>query len=252
VHAVVLVLAIALPWAAPRPRVLVTLLPEALPVTPPYGGTRATGGPKNKKKAGFGAAPQVVAPEVAPSALPAPVPPARAPAATPVIGDVISPPQAGDGRLWVSPLPALPAAVAEVIYGDTLARDSAAIGRLRAMVDSLGQVLVDSVQRRRRPDWTTKVAGQTFGIDSQYIHIAGIKIPTAALALLPISLPQGNYGEALRARQLEEMRQDLLQAAQRAENLAEFKHYVQEIRARNQAERDFAKRQRGDTTTVNP
>src|SRR2546422_9450863 len=52
------------------------------------------------------------------------------------------------------------------------------------------------------------LAGKTIGIDSQYIHVAGIKIPTAVLALLPITLPQGNYDEQRRARQLEDMRQD--------------------------------------------
>src|SRR5258706_16436860 len=67
------------------------------------------------------------------------------------------------------------------------------------MVDSLN-VLVDQDQRsRQRPVWTTDIAGKVFGIDSQFIHVAGIKIPPAALALLPISLPQGNYDEQRRA-----------------------------------------------------
>src|SRR3989475_10225166 len=91
-------------------------------------------------------------------------------------------------------------------------------------------------------------SGKVFGIDSQYIHVAGIKIPTAALALLPISLPQGNYDEQMRARQLDEMRQDLMQAARRTETLQFFKQYVRELRARKQAERDAEKRARGDTT----
>src|SRR3989442_4595340 len=74
------------------------------------------------------------------------------------------------------------------------------------MVDSLNVVIDQDQRSRQRPVWTTDVAGKVFGIDSQYIHVAGIKIPTAALALLPISLPQGNYDEQLRARQLDEMR----------------------------------------------
>src|SRR2546422_9795812 len=99
------------------------------------------------------------------------------------------------------------------------------------MVDSLN-VMIDQEQRgRQKPTWTTDVAGKVFGIDSQYIHVAGIKIPTAALALLPISLPQGNYDEQLRARQLDEMRQDLMQAARRTETLQLFKQYVRELRS---------------------
>jgi len=78
--------------------------------------------------------------------------------------------------------------------------------------------------------------------------VAGIKIPTAALALLPISLPQGNYDEQRRARQLDEMRQDLMQAARRTETLRLFKQYVRDLRARKQAERDAERRARGDTT----
>src|SRR2546430_10265000 len=100
------------------------------------------------------------------------------------------------------------------------------------MRDSLN-VIIDQEQRARRtPTWTTDVAGKVFGIDSQFIHIAGIKIPTAALALLPISLPQGNYDEQRRARQLDEMRADLMQAARRTESLQMFRQYVRELRAR--------------------
>src|SRR5438105_12959692 len=83
------------------------------------------------------------------------------------------------------------------------------------MVYSLN-VIIDQEQRaRQKPTWTTEVAGKTIGIDSQYIHGAGIKIPTAVVALLPITLPPGNYGEQRRARQPEDMRQDQLQAAPR-------------------------------------
>ena len=141
--------------------------------------------------------------------------------------------------------------MAEVLYGDKEGQDSAAVGRLRAMVDSLNQVLDAAQRERRTPSWVATVEGTKFGIDSQYIHVAGIKIPTAALALLPISLPQGNYDEGLRARHLEDMRQDLLQAARRTETLRQFRQYVRELRARKQAERD-AERARGDTAKAVP
>src|SRR2546423_5132473 len=116
------------------------------------------------------------------------------------------------------------------------------------MVDSLNVVIDQDQRSRQRPVWTTDVAGKVFGIDSQFIHIAGIKIPTAALALLPISLPQGNYDEQMRARQLDEMRADLMQAARRTESLQLFRQYVRELRARQAAEREAEQRSKGDTT----
>src|SRR3989449_9513411 len=83
------------------------------------------------------------------------------------------------------------------------------------MVDSLNVVIDQDQRSRQRPVWTTDVAGKVFGIDSQFIHVAGIKIPTAALALLPITLPQGNYDEQRRGPQLGGMREGLMQAAPR-------------------------------------
>jgi hypothetical protein len=117
-------------------------------------------------------------------------------------------------------------------------------------VDSLNEIIDQEQRSRQRPTWTTDVAGKVVGIDSQYIHVAGIKIPTAALALLPISLPQGNYDEQLRARHLEDMRQDLLQAARRTETLMLFRRYVRELRARKQAERDAKERARQQPDTI--
>src|SRR5438128_2226320 len=151
----------------------------------------------------------------------------------------------GDARARV---PALPEVVADALYGEPDLRDSVAVGRLRAMVDTLNRQL-DSLQiARKPPSWTANVAGEKFGIDGSNIYIGPIRIPTAALALLGNLLPQGNYDESRRARQLADMRTDLLQAARRAETMDQFKKYVKELRARKQAEREFERRARGDTT----
>src|SRR3989449_11458674 len=194
--------------------------------------------------------PQAAVPDTTP-AVPSPVgKPDTTLAAGPVaVGPhIVNPPEAGDGRLWVLPRPGLPAEGADPLDASAEQRDTVVVRRLRAMVDSLN-VMIDQEQRgRQKPTWTTDVAGKVFGLDSQFIHVAGIKIPTAALALLPISLPQGNYDEQRRARQLDEMREDLMQAARRTETLRLFKQYVRELRARKQAERDAARRARGDTT----
>jgi len=153
--------------------------------------------------------------------VPAPLPtqpldvPLRAPSGlTRAGGPIVIGPQLGDGRSWVSPRPALPAAVAEELYGsDTAGRDARVTQRLHAMLDSLNQILSADQRARRRPTWGTEVGGIPFGLDSQYINIAGIKIPTMALALLGNLLPPGNYEGSLRARQFEDMRQDMLRAA---------------------------------------
>ena len=165
---------------------------------------------------------------------------------------VAAAPQVGDGRLWVSPRPGLPAAVAAAIYGDTVSEHAAAINRLKAMVDTLNQELSREQLEHRRPSWT--VGGTPdkpeWGLDSAYIHVAGIKIPTPVLALLGAikGFPQGNYDEELHARQLNDMRDDIMRSAERAQSLAQFKKYVKELRDRKQAERDADERRRAQDT----
>lgn len=181
------------------------------------------------------------------------------PAYDPNAGRVAPAPQVGDGRLWVSPRPGLPAPVAEMLYGDTAARRTAAIERLRAMVDSFN-VVIDQIQRdRQRPSWT--VGGTpdnpTWGLDSANIHVAGVKIPTPVLAALGYILKGkaaesffsgGNFDEAMRQRQLNDMREDLLRAADRAQTFQQFRRYVRELRERKQAERDAEERRRAQDT----
>jgi hypothetical protein len=214
---------------------------------PPYGAARPL---PARRPGGYGRpvppAP-VEGPKVATPGVPDTATVARAPAVGPRF--FIDGPTLGDGRLWVSPRPALPAEVADAMYGEQENKDSVVVHRLRAMVDSLNQIYDEEARDRRKPSWTTDVGGMTFGIDSQYIHIAGIKIPTAALALLPLRLPQGNYDEAVRARHLEEMRQDLMRAAARAQTYQDFKRYVRELRERKEAEREFRRRQQQADTS---
>jgi hypothetical protein len=249
-HVVAVILAVTIPWQAPRRTDYIVLQPpDEGDQIPPFAGTRHTRA-RRSPIATSRRAPEPPPPTPAPPPDTSPALPAYNPEAS-----LAPPPQVGDGRLWVSPRPGLPGPVAEALYGDTVARDSAAVGRLRSMVDSLNVVL-DQVQReRQRPSWTVGGEGGTpkFGIDSQYIHIAGIKIPTAALALLGNLLPQGNFDEEMRARQLQDMRADLLRAADRAQTFHDFRRYVRELRERKQAERDAERRRQAqDTVRVVP
>ena len=196
------------------------------------------------------AAPQtaVVAEDTAPAA------PVMVPTGIP--GPLVPGPAIGDGALWVTPRPALPGAVAEQLYGTQERRDSVAIRRLRALVDSLNVVLSDQQRAHELPSWT--VGGENgkpkWGIDPKWVHLGDIKIPTPVLALLGGFLPQGNYLESERAEQLGAMRRDLLDAAWRAQTYQDFKRYVRETRERRQREHDEqrAKPQPKDTTGVIP
>lgn len=238
-------------WRIDRDQRLIIIIPPEAPQVaplPPFGGTKRGPGPSG----GLGRPVPAASPRD--TVVPAPAPPlaesdtALAASSLAVGPHIVSAPQVGDGRLWVLPRPALPGEIAEALYGEEERKDTVAVQRLRAMVDSLN-VIIDQEQRaRQRPTWTTEVAGKVVGIDSQYIHVAGIKIPTAALALLPIRLPEGNYDQQRRARHLEDMRQDLIQAARRTATLQLFRQYVRELRERKQAERDAEQRARGDTT----
>src|SRR5258708_38973071 len=156
---------------------------------PVYGGARVGA----RRRGGRGGA----APLVRPSA-PSPAPvgvrdttPAKQPAA---VGPTffIQPPTGGDPRIWVSPLPAIPADVADAAYGDPDARDSVAVRRLRAMVDTLNQIMVAAQQAGKPPSWTTDVGGQKFGTDQQFLHPAGLKIPPQVPGPPGNHLPQGN------------------------------------------------------------
>jgi len=242
-----------MPFAHAPAREAVILIPLQREM-PAYAGSERRFAPQG----GYGASrPAPPAPVAAPATPPTPASTAVAATAdttsAPARPEVGLPvPRLGGGLLWVPPRPALPADVADIVYNDTLLHDRPVVARLKAMVDSLNDILDQERAQGRKPSWTTDIAGKTFGIDSQYIHVAGIAIPTAALALLPIRLPEGNYDEYRRSRQLEMMRQDLLYSAMRTQTLADFRRYVHELRERKQAEHDFEERQKGEKkdTTV--
>jgi hypothetical protein len=112
------------------------------------------------------------------------------------------------------------------------AMDSVVKDRLRTFLAALPP---DSMAAPKAQHWTDTINGKPWGIDGQWIYLGDIKIPTAILALLP--LPSGNYDQAQQAKSLQYMRDDIIQAAQRAQNNADFQRYLKEERARHDAER---------------
>ena len=151
-------------------------------------------------------------------------------------------PGLAEGRLWVRPLPLPPKELAERLSGQKHAElvDSAVNSIVQAYLDSIA---ADPAARKAGlPSWTTNVAGSKFGLDSSNIYIAGLKIPAAVLALLPI--PAGNIDQNRAYNHLMAMRADLQHAAQRSQNLQEFKDMIRDMRLRKEREEEFERNQR--------
>jgi hypothetical protein len=150
-------------------------------------------------------------------------------------------PGLAEGRLWVRPLPLPPKELAKRLKkSHTDLVDSAVTAVVQGYLDSIAN---DPASRNvGLPSWVTEVAGKKFGLDAKNIYVAGLKIPAVVLALLPI--PQGNIDQNQAYSHLMEMRSDLQQAAQRAQNLDEFKEMIRDMRLRKEREREFERNQR--------
>jgi hypothetical protein len=158
-------------------------------------------------------------------------------------------PGLAQGRLWVRPLPLPPKDLAQRLTRSRAELiDSAVTSIVQAYLDSIAS---DPASRNRGlPSWTTEVAGKKFGLDSKNIYIAGLKIPAAVLALLPI--PAGNIDQNRAYNHLMDLRTDLMYAAQRAQNMEEFKTMIREMRERKEREREFQRNQRTAPPPENP
>lgn len=151
-------------------------------------------------------------------------------------------PGLAEGRLWVRPLPLPPKELAERLSQQKHVElvDSAVTAIVQAYLDSIAS---DPTSRNTGlPSWTTEVAGKTFGLDSSHIYVAGLKIPSAVLALIPI--PAGNLDQNRAYNHLMELRSDLYYAAQRSQNLQEFKDMIRDMRLRKEREEEFQRNQR--------
>jgi hypothetical protein len=143
--------------------------------------------------------------------------------------------------LWVRPLPLPPEELARRLSkGHVELVDSAVTAIVQGYLDSIAS---DPTARTPAlPSWTKEIAGKKFGVDSKNIYIAGLKIPAAVLALLPF--PGGNVDQNRAYNHLMDLRADMQFAAQRADNLEEFKIMIRDMRLRKERERDFERNQR--------
>jgi len=189
--------------------------------------------------------PEVVQPApAAPPAIvqePTPAPPARPDTgAGPGVRRIG--PAMGEGKLWVRPLPAPPRELAQ-----TLAQTHAQL--VDSAVSAIVQEFVDSILSAPAqpgaalPSWTTQILGKTFGLDSKYIYLGGLKIPAAVLALLPIK-GGGVTMEYSQANRLALIREDLARASSRAQNLEDFKRAIRELRAERERLKELERNQK--------
>ncbi|MBK8004324.1 MAG: hypothetical protein IPK12_10420 [Gemmatimonadetes bacterium] len=150
-------------------------------------------------------------------------------------------PALGDGRLWVRPLPLPPRQLAERLERTHVELvDSAVTAIVQRYLDSIAAE--PGADRARLPDWTTKVDGLKFGIDSKSIYIAGLRIPAAVLALLP--LPAAGDQRSALDHNGQWIAEDLRRAASRATTLDDFKRAVRDLRAERQRQKDLERAQR--------
>lgn len=158
-------------------------------------------------------------------------------------------PALGDGRLWVEPLPLAPGDLARRLtrsHYELL--DSAVTAIVQAYLDSV--IAAPTPYGNAPPSWTTKIGGKTFGIDSRFIHLGGLRIPTALLALLP--LPAVSNVDLRYAQQAAAMRQDLIMASQRSQTMEDFKKAVKQIREEQERKRELERNQRLTPTDTIP
>jgi hypothetical protein len=155
-------------------------------------------------------------------------------------------PALGDGRLWVRPLPLPPRSLAQRLQKTHVELvDSAVTAIVQGYLDSIARE--PGADEVKLPDWTTTVAGSKFGLDSRNIYIAGLRIPAAVLALLPLPM-SGNQQQAL-DHTGQWIADDLRHAAQRATTLDEFKRAVRDLRTEKQRQKDLDRAQREPSDT---
>ena len=148
-----------------------------------------------------------------------------------------------DGHLWVRALPLPPKELAQRLSKNHVELvDSAVTAIVQGYLDSIA---ADPTSRPQGlPSWTKDIAGKKFGVDSTSVYIAGLKIPAVVLALLPLPAANVDQSRNRAYNHLMDLRADLQYAAQRAENLEEFKVMIRDMRLRKEREREFERNQR--------
>lgn len=220
------------------------------------------GAARKGRAAGITARPELEAPAPEPERIEAPpveappAPPPVQPADTPSTPARRSPgrtvrigPALGEGKLWIRPLPAPPRELArELTRNHFELVDSAVSAIVQAYIDSV--LSAPAAPGAAAPSWTTQIFGKTFGIDSKFIYLGGLRIPSAVLALLPIK--GGTTMEYSQANRLSLIREDLQRASARAQTMEEFKRAIRELRAERERQKEIERNQRLKPDSIKP
>jgi hypothetical protein len=146
-------------------------------------------------------------------------------------------PGLGDGVLWVRPLPLPPRELAQRLRkSHTELVDSAVTATIQAFLDSVAREPQDP-----SAEWSGELAGKKFGLSGKYLTVAGLRIPAAVLALLPIG---GGSNQLKAFDRTDELLADLRQAALRAETTEQFKEAIRDLRRQKDEQREFERNQR--------
>ena len=118
--------------------------------------------------------------------------------------------------------------------------DSAVKAILNHYLDSLAAL--PGGGRVLPPSWKATIGGREYGLDGQWITVAGVRIPSLVLALIPFP-NGGNESKALDVQGRMRV-QDYQLALPRAAAAADQREQIKEIRERAEAERGLNQQQR--------
>lgn len=154
-------------------------------------------------------------------------------------------PNFAGGTVWIRSLPMSPREIASRLTGKSPGE------LLDSTVTAMAMRYLEAMDAERAargegklPSWTTEIGGKTVGLDSRYVYLGPLKVPTILIALLPIRFPEVNPTQWDRQRTLDLMRYDLRTAGARQANLAEFGEAVKQLRLEREARREFEANQR--------
>lgn len=153
-------------------------------------------------------------------------------------------PRFSGGVVWIRSLPLSPRELASRLTGKRPEE------LLDSTITAITTQYLEAVEAARRaeggaapPSWTTGSGNAKLGLDSRYVYLGPLKLPTILLGLLPISLPV-NPTARDRERTLGSMLEDLRIAGARQATLADFAEGVKEVRREREAQRIFEANQR--------
>lgn len=151
-------------------------------------------------------------------------------------------PAFGTGRPWVTPLPVTPRELAARLTGrrPEELQDS--------VIDALAQRYMEAVAAEQAraptlPSWTTTVGSQPIGVDSRWIYLGPVRVPTFLLALLPLNA-EGNPTARDLWRRRAMMLEDINVAGRRSATLDELEESIRAVRERREDEDAFRRNQR--------